>query len=390
MPASKRFTVHRTSNVLTLSLKRFANFSGGKITKDVGYPEFLNIRPYMSQSSGDPVMYGLYAVLVHSGYSCHAGHYYCYVKASNGQWYQMNDSLVHSSNVKVVLNQQAYVLFYLRIPSSKKSPEGSVSRVGTTLPSRPKVIPDHPKKSPGNGVVSSPLMAKRQDSVMIRKLQAPEEVGTPVSRNGSVPGLKLQNGCAPAKTPAGSPSPRLTPTPTHLPTLLDEPGKVKKSVPPQSLTSSPTTSQGSPGTSESRSHRPGSWASRDTIFSTSPKLLAKAITNGHKLKGDGNGVDLEKGGSSSSSPEHSASSDPATAPQTSEGRATHVCDSQGTNCPATGHPKVLLNGVDAKMVKLKSPALSSTTTEPASLMSPPPAKKLALSAKKVGLWGSPL
>lgn len=33
MPASKRFTIHRASNVLTLSLKRFANFSGGKITK---------------------------------------------------------------------------------------------------------------------------------------------------------------------------------------------------------------------------------------------------------------------------------------------------------------------------------------------------------------------
>ena len=194
VPASKRFSIHRTSNVLTLSLKRFANFSGGKITKDVGYPEFLNIRPYMSQSSGDPVMYGLYAVLVHSGYSCHAGHYYCYVKASNGQWYQMNDSLVHSSNVKVVLSQQAYVLFYLRIPGSKKSPEGPVSRVGATLPSRPKVIPEHPKKSPGNGVVSSPLMAKRQDSLMMRKLQSPEEVGMPVSRNGSISGLKLQNG----------------------------------------------------------------------------------------------------------------------------------------------------------------------------------------------------
>lgn len=36
----------------------------------------------MSQSSGEPVTYGLYAVLVHSGYSCHAGHYYCYVKVS--------------------------------------------------------------------------------------------------------------------------------------------------------------------------------------------------------------------------------------------------------------------------------------------------------------------
>ncbi|KFV41896.1 Ubiquitin carboxyl-terminal hydrolase 36, partial [Tyto alba] len=112
--ASKRFTIHRASNVLTLSLKRFADFGGGKITKDVGYPEFLNIRPYMSQKKGDPVVYSLYAVLVHSGYSCHAGHYYCYVKASNGQWYQMNDDLVRSSNIKVVLNQQAYVLFYLR------------------------------------------------------------------------------------------------------------------------------------------------------------------------------------------------------------------------------------------------------------------------------------
>ncbi len=37
VPASKRFTVHRTSNVLTLSLKRFANFSGGKITKVSSY-----------------------------------------------------------------------------------------------------------------------------------------------------------------------------------------------------------------------------------------------------------------------------------------------------------------------------------------------------------------
>ncbi|NXW62737.1 UBP36 hydrolase, partial [Eurystomus gularis] len=114
VPASKRFTIHRASNVLTLSLKRFADFGRRKITKDVGYPELLNIRPYMSQKNGDPVTYGLYAVLVHSGFSCHAGHYYCYVKASNGQWYQMNDALVRASNIKVVLNQQAYLLFYLR------------------------------------------------------------------------------------------------------------------------------------------------------------------------------------------------------------------------------------------------------------------------------------
>ncbi|NXG00018.1 UBP36 hydrolase, partial [Sakesphorus luctuosus] len=115
--ASKRFTIHRASNILTISLKRFGSCSslgGRKITKDVGYPEFLDIRPYMSEPKGDPVTYGLYAVLVHSGYSCNAGHYFCYVKASNGQWYRMNDHEVHPSNIKVVLNQQAYVLFYLR------------------------------------------------------------------------------------------------------------------------------------------------------------------------------------------------------------------------------------------------------------------------------------
>ncbi|XP_064926064.1 ubiquitin carboxyl-terminal hydrolase 36-like [Columba livia] len=137
--ATKRFTIHRAPRVLTLALKRFADFTGGKITKDVGYPELLNIRPYMSQTSGDPVMYGLYAVLVHSGYSSHAGHYYCYVKASDGQWYQMNDNVVRPSNIKVVLNQQAYVLFYLRIPSPGKSSEGPVSKAASSLPGRVKL-----------------------------------------------------------------------------------------------------------------------------------------------------------------------------------------------------------------------------------------------------------
>lgn len=44
----------------------------------------LDVRPYLSVPRGDPVLYSLYAVLVHSGHSCHAGHYYCYVKVSPG------------------------------------------------------------------------------------------------------------------------------------------------------------------------------------------------------------------------------------------------------------------------------------------------------------------
>ncbi|XP_060950737.1 ubiquitin carboxyl-terminal hydrolase 42 [Limanda limanda] len=123
--ASKRFSIHRNSTVLTLSLKRFANFSGGKITKDIKYPEYLDLRPFMSQTQGESQLYGLYAVLVHSGYSCHAGHYLCYIKASNGQWYQMNDSSVSVSDISTVLNQQAYVLFYIKSSDGKKTADYS-------------------------------------------------------------------------------------------------------------------------------------------------------------------------------------------------------------------------------------------------------------------------
>ncbi|KAM9838110.1 uncharacterized protein usp42 [Aulostomus maculatus] len=143
--ASKRFTIHRSSNVVTLSLKRFANFSGGKITKDVKYPEYLNLRPYMSQSQGEPQVYVLYAVLVHSGFSCHAGHYFCYIKASSGQWYQMNDSSVSVCDIRSVLNQQAYVLFYIKSNDIHKAGDYSHVNPNPTIPGqlspRPVVIP---------------------------------------------------------------------------------------------------------------------------------------------------------------------------------------------------------------------------------------------------------
>ncbi|XP_036937557.1 ubiquitin carboxyl-terminal hydrolase 42 [Acanthopagrus latus] len=143
--ASKRFTIHRSANVLTLSLKRFANFSGGKITKDVKYPEYLDLRPFMSQTQGEPQVYGLYAVLVHSGFSCHAGHYFCYIKASNGQWYQMNDSSVSVSDIRSVLNQQAYVLFYIKSSEVKKTGDYSHMSHNPGIPGqsspRPVVIP---------------------------------------------------------------------------------------------------------------------------------------------------------------------------------------------------------------------------------------------------------
>ncbi|XP_071673818.1 ubiquitin carboxyl-terminal hydrolase 17-like protein 6 [Patagioenas fasciata] len=112
--ASKRFTVHRAPKVLTVCLKRFEAFTGDKISKVVEYPQYLDLRPYMSQAAGEPLLYSLYAVLVHGGDSCRAGHYFCYIKASDGLWYQMNDKSVDLCNSDRVLRQQAYLLFYIR------------------------------------------------------------------------------------------------------------------------------------------------------------------------------------------------------------------------------------------------------------------------------------
>ncbi|XP_067334111.1 ubiquitin carboxyl-terminal hydrolase 36 isoform X2 [Channa argus] len=356
VPATKRFTVHRTSNVLTLSLKRFANFSGGKITKDVGYPEFLNIRPYMSQSSGDPVMYGLYAVLVHSGYSCHAGHYYCYVKASNGQWYQMNDSMVHSSNIKVVLNQQAYVLFYLRIPETKKNADGQATKQGVLHPGKNSVSSEQIKRSNLNGPLSSPQVTKKLEPAHLRKIQSMDGgLGLPISRNGvsAQPQPRLSSWTSssngPPKVPGG-------------PTVIEEPFKKLKKPSPQSQvqfrSSTPTPSNN--GVSRTEGDKKQGGEGRGMAASTSFKSLSDS--------------------SSADTTDSKESVGPKSAP-VGETPATPRKGSNGLASPAKSveHSQ---STEEQKTAKIKTPALNNITAEATSTMSPPPAKKLALSAKK--------
>ncbi|XP_022535448.2 ubiquitin carboxyl-terminal hydrolase 36 [Astyanax mexicanus] len=114
---------------LVISLNR--SDGGKKITKFVSYPETLDMSPFMSQSSGAPEIYNLYAVLVHSGSSNRVGHFYSHVKASDGKWYLMNDISVSKSQSS--LKQKAYILFYIRSPNPadvKNSPEPTSSNTG--------------------------------------------------------------------------------------------------------------------------------------------------------------------------------------------------------------------------------------------------------------------
>ncbi|XP_046856479.1 uncharacterized protein LOC124449586 isoform X3 [Xenia sp. Carnegie-2017] len=171
VPAKKRIQIHEPPNVLTMCLKRFDCHSlfASKINKDISYPETLNLRPFLSIKQGCAINFKLFAVLVHAGYSCNSGHYYCFVKAANGSWYQMNDASVRQVSLKTVLGQQAYLLFYIKdevtkqkngssIPSSIKSPQvnGHHGNKSKTLNSKqffPKIISEptvktHPLAKP--------------------------------------------------------------------------------------------------------------------------------------------------------------------------------------------------------------------------------------------------
>ncbi|XP_038444929.1 ubiquitin carboxyl-terminal hydrolase 17-like protein 6 [Canis lupus familiaris] len=114
VPASKVLTLHTSPKVLILVLRRFSDLTGNKMTKEVQYPERLDMQHCLSEQRAGPLVYVLYAVLVHAGRSCHSGHYFCFVKAGNGQWYKMDDAKVSACDVTCALHQPAYVLFYMQ------------------------------------------------------------------------------------------------------------------------------------------------------------------------------------------------------------------------------------------------------------------------------------
>ena len=103
--------------ILVCHFKRFSYDAYGRIlrlNKFVGYPQRLEIGPYMSRANrGTPPPYELIGVLVHTGRTCHSGHYIAYIKqCGTNNWYQANDSVVQPVPLETVLNQKAYICIY--------------------------------------------------------------------------------------------------------------------------------------------------------------------------------------------------------------------------------------------------------------------------------------
>nr|GMD60847.1 Ubiquitin carboxyl-terminal hydrolase 23 [Ipomoea batatas] len=113
--ARKQLSVDKAPHVLTIHLKRFgSHLPGQKIDKKIHYGPVLDLNRFMSSPHTSDLKYTLYGVLVHAGWSTHSGHYYCFVRTSSGMWYSLDDNQVFQVNERKVLEQKAYMLFYVR------------------------------------------------------------------------------------------------------------------------------------------------------------------------------------------------------------------------------------------------------------------------------------
>ncbi|XP_074995472.1 ubiquitin carboxyl-terminal hydrolase 42-like [Calonectris borealis] len=164
------------SRVTCLSCKAVSDSYGAFLDipldiKLVEYPAYLDLRPYTSQTAGEPLLYSLYAVLVHSGDSCHEGHYFCYTKASNGLWYEMNDTSVVLHDIDTVLRQQAYLLFY-QLVCGHTDYDYSAGRRRTGPPSHDRASRDDTAPEPSNSSSQSvPTPRAAQEQTQLRQME---------------------------------------------------------------------------------------------------------------------------------------------------------------------------------------------------------------------------
>jgi hypothetical protein len=86
--------------------------------------------------------YSLYAVLVHAGWSTHSGHYYCFVRTDGDTWHALDDSRVKPVSERSVLDQKAYILFYIRDSASRGSTGAQQSTLLSLFPACKQLLSD--------------------------------------------------------------------------------------------------------------------------------------------------------------------------------------------------------------------------------------------------------
>ncbi|KAJ8562192.1 hypothetical protein K7X08_011483 [Anisodus acutangulus] len=171
--ATKRLMIDKAPHVLTIHLKRFgSHVPGQKIDKKIYYGPTLDLKHFVSDTCGGEMKYTLYGVLVHAGWSTHSGHYYCFVRTSSGNWYSLDDNQVVQVSERKVLEQKAYMLFYVRdrkSPVPKKSVDVARNDNVITNGIGNKIYPNHSQRF--KDTVQNGFHVKNVDSLSGAKYQ---------------------------------------------------------------------------------------------------------------------------------------------------------------------------------------------------------------------------
>lgn len=107
--------------VLVITLKRFSSDGNHKITSNIDCPLYnLDLSKYVMGYNPQQYMYDLYGVCNHMG-GVMGGHYTAFVKNSQDQWIEFNDTSVSfiQHPEKNVITPMAYCLFYRKKNNSK-------------------------------------------------------------------------------------------------------------------------------------------------------------------------------------------------------------------------------------------------------------------------------
>lgn len=110
--SEKKILLWKTSDILIISLKRFA--LGKKINNFIRYPEILEMEKYnINYGTSKNNRYELQCMTVHVG-NINAGHYYSICKnILDNKWYKYDDNSVDNYDDKY-LQDYPYLLFYKR------------------------------------------------------------------------------------------------------------------------------------------------------------------------------------------------------------------------------------------------------------------------------------
>ncbi|KAM1154996.1 hypothetical protein EV1_025712 [Malus domestica] len=218
--ALKQMTVQKPPYVLTIHLKRFrAHDPGRKIDRHVKFGPTLDLKPFVSGSYEGDLKYTLYGVLVHCGATTYSGHYYCYVRTSSGMWYSLDDNQVYQVSERTVLEQKAYMLFYVRdrrniIPRKPvevaRKENFNANGAGLKTPS----TNNQGSKVPVQNVSVEGRSSGPSSSIVVTQKSTIVPPMVPLLKEASVNCQTMTENMVPMKEPASELSPSLSPFPS--------------------------------------------------------------------------------------------------------------------------------------------------------------------------------